>query len=318
MPHDDAFLRAILEAPNDDAPRLIYADWLEEHGDPDRAEFIRVQIALAHLPEDDPRREALKSREYGLLLSHRDEWLGEMGPWAAPQPFERGFATWMQLRDDAHVEAFVSRAAAWFRLAPLCRLSVQTDRALAPITWRALAALPELGRLTFLAANCLERTTAEVLADTELPRLAELDLNGSQIGPEGAAALLTAPWVDRVKSLELSGRRLEEPLTERGEPMLRVTFANIRDEGVAILAESPRLSRLLRLNLRWNRVADPGVAALIGSPHLLGLERLELREGRQSWGHAAEPPRIDERTSLTDAALRRLRAHFGDRLRAAN
>jgi serine/threonine-protein kinase len=42
MSDDDAFLRAIADAPDDDAPRLVYADWLDEHGQPDRAEFIRL------------------------------------------------------------------------------------------------------------------------------------------------------------------------------------------------------------------------------------------------------------------------------------
>lgn len=45
-PHD-AFLESIIAAPDDDAPRLIYADWLEENGEPERAEFIRVQCAIA-------------------------------------------------------------------------------------------------------------------------------------------------------------------------------------------------------------------------------------------------------------------------------
>ena len=40
-------LRAVLAQPEDEAVRLVYADWLEEQGDP-RAEFIRLQIALAH------------------------------------------------------------------------------------------------------------------------------------------------------------------------------------------------------------------------------------------------------------------------------
>jgi uncharacterized protein (TIGR02996 family) len=46
-PGYEPFLRAICDSPADDAPRLVYADWLEEHGDPFRAEFIRVQIARA-------------------------------------------------------------------------------------------------------------------------------------------------------------------------------------------------------------------------------------------------------------------------------
>jgi uncharacterized protein (TIGR02996 family) len=45
-------LRAIRERPDDDTPRLAYADWVEGH-DPERAEFIRVQVALARLPRYD-------------------------------------------------------------------------------------------------------------------------------------------------------------------------------------------------------------------------------------------------------------------------
>lgn len=45
---DRAFLRTICERPDDDAPRLQYADWLEENGLVERAEFIRVQCEIAH------------------------------------------------------------------------------------------------------------------------------------------------------------------------------------------------------------------------------------------------------------------------------
>src|SRR5262249_34871164 len=37
MTDRERFLRAIEAEPADDAVRLVYADWLEEHGDPDRA-----------------------------------------------------------------------------------------------------------------------------------------------------------------------------------------------------------------------------------------------------------------------------------------
>jgi uncharacterized protein (TIGR02996 family) len=39
----DAFVRDVAANPEDDAPRLIFADWLEDNGDPDRAEFVRLQ-----------------------------------------------------------------------------------------------------------------------------------------------------------------------------------------------------------------------------------------------------------------------------------
>ena len=59
MTHDEAFLQAILEAPEDETPRLVYADWLEDQGDP-RGEFIRLQAQLARLAPDDPDRPALE------------------------------------------------------------------------------------------------------------------------------------------------------------------------------------------------------------------------------------------------------------------
>ena len=40
-------LQAVLDSPDNDAPRLIYADWLDERGEPERAEFIRIQCELA-------------------------------------------------------------------------------------------------------------------------------------------------------------------------------------------------------------------------------------------------------------------------------
>src|SRR3954471_3113148 len=46
MNDDHAFLRAIAQAPHDDAPRLVYADWLDECGDP-RGEYLRLDYQLS-------------------------------------------------------------------------------------------------------------------------------------------------------------------------------------------------------------------------------------------------------------------------------
>jgi uncharacterized protein (TIGR02996 family) len=50
MTNRNSFIRSIIAAPEDDAPRLIYADWLDEHGEPERADFIRTECRLARLP----------------------------------------------------------------------------------------------------------------------------------------------------------------------------------------------------------------------------------------------------------------------------
>lgn len=91
MTNEDAFLRAIVETPDDDNPRLQFADWLEERGRPgdvERAEFIRVQCRLADLDrelmsEEDclhpdcpgcVERRKLRRREQELWLDGRAYW----------------------------------------------------------------------------------------------------------------------------------------------------------------------------------------------------------------------------------------------------
>ncbi len=90
MTHDEAFLQAILEAPDDDAPRLIYADHMDENGQPERAEFVRLQVALARprqpddmchhnltMPQYCPRCR-LRRRERELLGRWQGRWTIDM------------------------------------------------------------------------------------------------------------------------------------------------------------------------------------------------------------------------------------------------
>jgi uncharacterized protein (TIGR02996 family) len=51
-PEQAAFLADIQANPDDDRPRLVFADWLEDHGDPARAEFIRVQALWARFGDN--------------------------------------------------------------------------------------------------------------------------------------------------------------------------------------------------------------------------------------------------------------------------
>jgi uncharacterized protein (TIGR02996 family) len=46
MTDDQGFIDALLERPMEDATRLVYADWLDEHGDP-RGEFLRLLVEAA-------------------------------------------------------------------------------------------------------------------------------------------------------------------------------------------------------------------------------------------------------------------------------
>ena len=106
-----ALWTAIRAHPDDDTPRLVYADWLQERGEEERAEFIRVQIELERL-KADPRkgrkqRAPLEAREKALLDAYREEWLAPfvkvvtrvkrresrelIRNWVGQMPFSRGF-----------------------------------------------------------------------------------------------------------------------------------------------------------------------------------------------------------------------------------
>jgi uncharacterized protein (TIGR02996 family) len=91
---DASLLRAVLDAPEEDAPRFACAAWLEAHGDRARAELIRVQLALAGMVPDDPDGAALRARQGALLRAHLDAWhealpeLSEALAWEDPR---RGF-----------------------------------------------------------------------------------------------------------------------------------------------------------------------------------------------------------------------------------
>jgi len=87
MTHDQAFLQAIIDVPDDDSLRLIYADWLEEQGDL-RGKFLRIECRLRGLSEACPEYPLLLQRlaELGGMTDIR--WIAatcrvhlETGPW---------------------------------------------------------------------------------------------------------------------------------------------------------------------------------------------------------------------------------------------
>src|SRR5207248_2932002 len=90
-----AFLAEAKEHPDDDTPRLVLADWLEEHGDADdaaRAEFVRSQCERARLEFREPRAVELRQREDDLLRLHQHAWFGPLMDRAEWWNFTRGQA----------------------------------------------------------------------------------------------------------------------------------------------------------------------------------------------------------------------------------
>jgi uncharacterized protein (TIGR02996 family) len=253
MATDDALLRAVLADPDDDAPRLIYADWLDEQGNCDRAEFIRVQVALAHNGEDDPRNPQLWQRERELLAAHGVRWAAPLNGLARPLAFRRGFV------EEVEVPAayFLSRGEYLFDAAPVRGARLVR----AGLSGPKLAACPTLARL------------------------AGLDLNNSHLWPSHLAVLLASPYLTGLRALALTqgSVSLSDVMVLCGSPALgsltRLELRNNRlyNAGAVLLAECPRLDRLRVLDLRNNGIGAEGGNALAASPHLGGLDLLDLR-----------------------------------------
>jgi len=69
------FLRAIQADPHDDAPRLIYSDWLEEHGDSWAATYLRIEVQLAKLPLESPEASSLRHQLWQAWAAVDPKWL---------------------------------------------------------------------------------------------------------------------------------------------------------------------------------------------------------------------------------------------------
>ncbi|MCX5748127.1 MAG: TIGR02996 domain-containing protein, partial [Proteobacteria bacterium] len=110
MPRD--FLAQIVAAPDDDAPRLVYSDWLIERGDP-HGELIAIQCAIARVDAADGDASELRRlarRETQLLDAHRDGWTRKARAWVlGDYRFRRGFIDTVKVRDvrDVHLAAAV-------------------------------------------------------------------------------------------------------------------------------------------------------------------------------------------------------------------
>src|SRR5437764_761726 len=165
MSQDEGFLRAILEEPDDDGLRLIYADWLEERGDP-RAEFIRVQCGLATLPPGDDRRPSLEARERALLTRHGTRWVRPLRRFVSGWEFRRGFVE----RVAVAPRTFLNRAECLFGLAPIRQVDLRMS----------LHRLGDAGALALAGCRFLERAVT-------------LDLTAASLTPRGVQALARSP-----------------------------------------------------------------------------------------------------------------------------
>jgi uncharacterized protein (TIGR02996 family) len=271
----EAFLKRILRFPDDDAPRLIFADWLEDQlartesstgveWGPERGRFIRIQIALARMKEEEEREIALTGlckrdnaqnefeREEQMLLGrHEADWIAPFPGPAAGAIFCRGFVEQLNIgaRD------LLRYANELFAASPLRHLCL-LDMADAPGVFQCQF----LSRLAALSVNGSHRglDLARALANAEnLAGLKALYLTGNNFDDDSAHHLAASHIVANLEELDLSKNVLGETSAQ-------------------FLAASTHFSALRRLELGNNRLGPVGAEVIAGSERLINLQRLGL------------------------------------------
>jgi uncharacterized protein (TIGR02996 family) len=308
-----ALLQGILDAPEDDAPRLVFADWLDDHGETDRAEFIRAQVQLALTAEEDPNKAGLQQRADQLLSRHFTEWVKEVPGWARHEvKFARGF-----VRDVVCTAlSFARRGARLFenspvrgirltRYAGLVGLAASTPHA-RHVTALTLSADRHENRLSRedvsdlveyawpahlenldLSVNWLGREEMEILTRAEFPRLHTLILTQNYLRQEGLRVLLDWPSLGHVRRLGLVHNVFRTigmgPIDEmiRESPNLGALLdldvgCSIDPSSLPALTEAPTLRGLQTLGLGGNKLDDDSCAVLARSPYLTRLRGLNL------------------------------------------
>jgi uncharacterized protein (TIGR02996 family) len=263
MTHADAFLQDILAHPDDDSPRLIFADWLEEQGDAEsvaRAEFIRVQCALAagQLPEQ--RQAELERREQRILNDYSSEWARPIRQLVQTWEFHRGFIDAVKMGE----HEFHAHAIQLFSRAPIQHLRLCVYGARLPPNMAALADNWQLRHLRSLdlSANQLESRNVRALVVSEhLMNLTALDLSHNRIGDSGIRALAASPLLGQLERMNLR-------FNDIGANGLRALA-----HALEALARTPEGLRLQQLELYHNNFSATGQRVIADSPLLRRLVR---------------------------------------------
>ena len=296
----EGFLEQIAAEADDDANRLVFSDWLEEQGEFDRAEFIRVQVQRASLPEWDAAQVGLKIREAELLEKHSETWLSEMPqiPGVRWEGFRRGivavvsFASFDVLRTSAHVCRAIAPIEAvrvqWPRrreaakdfpqIAELRELTLtgRPDGGEA----KRLANSPQLATLHVLKALGLDAQDLSQLAQSpHLKNLRTLCLTSNGVGTDGVRSLTDAATMSNLETLDLTGPGYYEAYYDN--PLIDLA-------GMELLADWTGLKSVRSLSLSGSDVQSPGLRRLLQSPHAAGLKSLSLRSGRLDGAAMAE------------------------------
>jgi uncharacterized protein (TIGR02996 family) len=297
-----ALLQACKESPDDDAQRQILADWLEENGEPDRAECVRLSCRLARRQRQDLSRHRFDCRSQADWAELNDPrrptagWLRQARALLPGVALHNGLLR-LRTTTQAQLQERILPAALlpWvetLRLRNLAGLLTLARQGwLAPFTTLDLS-------LTVISGDCLLEllTDAEAGPKGHLAHVTRLDLRHNAIEPASLREVAAA-WdrLPALRSLGLSVSRMGDEGVQAlaDSPLLgRLTSLDLyhvraASSSLIPLVQSPRCRHLHSLDLGLNPLGDEGIAALVDAPGLGSLRRLDLAHTGLSKGGLA-------------------------------
>ena len=251
---DEFFLREIRNQPDDDQPRLVYADWLEENGDEPRAEFIRVQCELADpaIADNYDRRDDLFERQEELLQQHGSRWTEPIDAFTMKSVFNRGLIEFVSMK----AEAFLKHGHILRKVGPVHSILLSFSQSMK--RYGEVAESPLLSEIRGLCLSGKLRHAAAIMQSSHMGAVEKLVVSESSLDDNFATSIATCPSLRRLKMLDLTRNR-------------------IRNAGVKALAESENLSNVEHLLLRENEIRLLGSRALANSQYLSNVTYLDVR-----------------------------------------
>ncbi|MFW5967997.1 MAG: hypothetical protein ACOCV2_10785 [Persicimonas sp.] len=163
----------------------------------------------------------------------------------------------------------------------------------------ALANAKSLGSVKHLGLRCEDqgkrtssdsRRRARKLVKTEhLTKLRHLDLQNCRLGRAGVDALSSAPFMEGLHSLDVTGNEIDNTgvsvLLEDARELRRLDLTanfGFNTGGVSDFIALPTIEKLEELSLDFTKIGDEGVALLASTERLENLERLDLGNMRLS------------------------------------
>ncbi len=305
MASREALLQAVIDSPDDDAPRLAYADALQADGDSDRAEFIHVQCALDRMPPQEPQRHALEAREKELLDQHGWDWAEEFEPWVSEWVYRRGFIERVQMC----LETTADEILTVLRKAPIRHVRDTTQFCELEGVIEVLPHLEHLTGLEFWGLYAFDdQLVGQMLSSPHLRNLRTLilhhDRNGNMVEEKMLVEAMASPYRANLEEL---GVNIDGCWRGPSEAIL------------SAMARSPYLRNLRKLTIshasnvegRVPPMSAETVRSMGGSPNFAYLEELDLGKtglSLEAWDEVLKWPWLSE--------LKWLRLHYARQVQA--